>query len=315
MTPGIYYLYEYKDNKKTRNVGFLKLTQHYQSCVLQISLRQIPVQNQEQVQLGVFFLEDSKAVYNTLLEIPCLNRAVSARVTVSRSDFPGDRTLQDVDGFFLLGPRRQIYAAAAANALFSPDTLTEWKEPVPEPKTEEDIHTSDALPETYSQSPTEFPQQEEENIPEEPLFSSESASSPESDIQVPDTDEANASDSEPEAAPEVQSDCVSEAPEGPIARKIQRSDMSSLPRRFWILANNSFLLHGYHNYHHLLLVEDEGQYWLGVPGIYDPKEARAAALFGFPQFTRDYADMLDLSEEECSTMEDFGYWCRWLKQK
>lgn len=292
MTPGIYYLYEYKDNKKTRNVGFLKLTQHYHSCILQISLRQIPVQNQEQIQLGVFFLEDGKAVYNTLLEIPCLNRAVSARVTVSRNDFPADRTLEDMDGFFLLGPRRQFYAAAVPNAVFSPGMLTEWEEPNTDICEKEDIHTPEALPETYSQSPTEFPQKEVENRTEELLSSSETT-------------------------PESQSDCTDEPPksEGPIARKIQRSDMSSLPRCFWILANNSFLLHGYHNYHHLLLVEDEGQYWLGVPGIYDPKEARAAALFGFPQFTRDYTALLDLSEEECSTIEDFGYWCRWLKQK
>ena len=84
----------------------------------------------------------------------------------------------------------------------------------------------------------------------------------------------------------------------PSARKIERSEISKLPRRFWFLANNSFLLHGYHNYNHLLLVEEDGHVWLGVPGIYDVREARAADLFGFPQFTRSYAPMLGLSEDE-----------------
>ena len=82
------------------------------------------------------------------------------------------------------------------------------------------------------------------------------------------------------------------------AKKIQRSDLTLLPRKFWFLANNSFLLHGYHNYNHLLLVEEDGHYWLGVPGIYDSHEARAAGLFGFPQFTRSYVEILDLGEDE-----------------
>ncbi len=96
-------------------------------------------------------------------------------------------------------------------------------------------------------------------------------------------------------------------------KKIQRSELSVLPRRYWHLANNSFLLHGYHNYKHLILVEKDGHYWLGVPGIYDPREARAARLFGFPQFTDSYNTSLQLSDDECSPEEKFGYWCCYLK--
>ena len=95
--------------------------------------------------------------------------------------------------------------------------------------------------------------------------------------------------------------------------KIERQDLARLIRREWQLANNSFLLHGYHNYHHLLLLEEDGHQWLGVPGIYSPREAHAAELFGFPQFTREYHQKLALSEDECSTDKDFGYWCRCLK--
>ena len=96
-------------------------------------------------------------------------------------------------------------------------------------------------------------------------------------------------------------------------RKLSYEDLSSLQKPFWRLANNSFLLHGYHNYHHLLLLEEDGHQWLGVPGIYSPREAHAAELFGFPQFTREYHQKLALSEDECSTDKDFGYWCRCLK--
>lgn len=96
-------------------------------------------------------------------------------------------------------------------------------------------------------------------------------------------------------------------------RKLSYEDLSSLQKPFWRLANNSFLLHGYHNYHHLLLLEEDEHQWLGVPGIYSPREAHAAELFGFPQFTREYHQKLTLSEDECSTDKDFGYWCRCLK--
>ncbi len=96
-------------------------------------------------------------------------------------------------------------------------------------------------------------------------------------------------------------------------KKIRRSDLSILPRRHWNLANNSFLLHGYHNYNHLLLVEEDGHYWLGVPGIYDAREARAAELFGFPQFTRSCHQQLSLSKDEYNETADFGYWCRYIR--
>ena len=62
----------------------------------------------------------------------------------------------------------------------------------------------------------------------------------------------------------------------------------------------------------LLGVEEDGHIWLGVPGIYDAREARAADLFGFPQFTSSYISILELTEDECENSESFGHWCRYL---
>ncbi len=92
--------------------------------------------------------------------------------------------------------------------------------------------------------------------------------------------------------------------------KIQRQDLSRLPRKEWRIANNNFLLHGYYNYHHLLFIKDEGKMWLGVPGIYHEREKMAAESFGFPEFIRLTDYEMELSEEEKNTAEDFGYWCR-----
>lgn len=92
--------------------------------------------------------------------------------------------------------------------------------------------------------------------------------------------------------------------------KIARQDISRFPRKEWRIANNSFLLHGYHNYHHLLYIEEDGKVWLGVPGIFHEKEQVAARSFGFPEFRRLTDADLKLEENEKNTYEDFGYWCR-----
>ena len=92
--------------------------------------------------------------------------------------------------------------------------------------------------------------------------------------------------------------------------KIQRQDLSRLPRKEWRLANNNFLLHGYYNYHHLLYIQEGEKLWVGVPGIFHPREQAAAASFGFPEFRRIENNEVELLPEEKNSTEDFGYWCR-----
>lgn len=96
--------------------------------------------------------------------------------------------------------------------------------------------------------------------------------------------------------------------------KIQRQDLSRLPRKEWRLANNSFLLHGFYNYHHLLYIEEDGEIWIGVPGINHEKEKMAANYFGFTRFLRLMDVEIELNEEEINTYEDFGYWCRQIPE-
>ncbi len=87
-------------------------------------------------------------------------------------------------------------------------------------------------------------------------------------------------------------------------RKIQRKDMVCLPRCEWKHANNSFLVHGYYNYHHLILTVCDGQLKLGVPGVYHPQEAKAAESFGFPEFLPFEETGLALTEEETNDREN-----------
>lgn len=73
--------------------------------------------------------------------------------------------------------------------------------------------------------------------------------------------------------------------------------------------DNSYLLHGYYRYRHVLLGrrkrKKKEEYVLLVPGIYSEKEAGLAELFGFPEFL----PMLPETGGAASGKEPFGYFC------
>ena len=84
---------------------------------------------------------------------------------------------------------------------------------------------------------------------------------------------------------------------------ISPADFVLLSGEAYRAANNSFLLHGYYNYDHLILtkIERRGEvsYYIGVPGNYYEREKQVAVMFGFESF-------------ECGTEPaqagDFGYY-------
>lgn len=88
--------------------------------------------------------------------------------------------------------------------------------------------------------------------------------------------------------------------------KIEPKDIGTLPASTWILSNNSFLLHGYYCYHHLIFAEIIDRYGcryiVGVPGIYHNRERFMARMFGFENFKS--IRKRDLKQG------DFGYWYR-----
>ncbi len=81
------------------------------------------------------------------------------------------------------------------------------------------------------------------------------------------------------------------------------SDFVLFPEKFYRAVNNSFLLHGYYNYEHLILARleqrGEAKYYLGVPGNYYDREKQVAVMFGFESFECD---------REPAKSGDFGYY-------
>ena len=74
-------------------------------------------------------------------------------------------------------------------------------------------------------------------------------------------------------------------------------DFIVFTRKYQNLVHNSFMLHGYYNYGHLVLTKikaREGeQYYLGVPGVYYEQEKEAASLFGFEGFDAANKEVTD----------------------
>lgn len=85
--------------------------------------------------------------------------------------------------------------------------------------------------------------------------------------------------------------------------KLKPEDLVVLTRECYPLVNNSFLLHGYYNYKHLILTKEmvrgQEQYYIGAPGNFYTKEKQVAILFGFESFE---------GKAEPAQNGDFGYY-------
>lgn len=68
--------------------------------------------------------------------------------------------------------------------------------------------------------------------------------------------------------------------------RISVQDIGRLPREYWHLGGNDFLLNGYYAHRHLILAKDvqEELYFIGVPGDSMNQDYRVAEMFGFRQY-------------------------------
>nr|WP_296100688.1 hypothetical protein [uncultured Mediterraneibacter sp.] len=297
MNPGSYYLYEYESCCRRRNLGFLQISPHGYSYLLTLHVKNLPIIPGEQLEVHAFILENQTLTGSPVALLQCSGQNLSTQLVISGERFPHKRTLKHIDGFIIFSITQNRPQHWIASAVPLPDFYS---------FSDCSLSTEEAL----SSEPEDSSLSEAAVITEE--IASETVSEAAlSDASIDDTsiDAASTEEAPTEEAP-TEETAIQDA--SIQARKITHAEISTLPRRFWPLANNSFLLHGCHNYHHLLLIKEEDHLWLGVPGLYDPREAHMANLFGFPQFTSSYISILELTEDECENSESFGHWCRYL---
>ena len=292
MNPGSYYLYEYESCCRRRNLGFLQISSHNYSYLLTLHVKNLPIVPGEQLEVHAFILENQTLTGSPVALLQCSGQNLSTQLVISGERFPHKRTHKHIDGFIIFSITKNRSQQWIASSVPLPDfysfsdcSLSTEESLSSEPEnpslSEESLITEDTVSETVSEAALSD-------------ASIDAASTEEVPTEVTPTEETAIQDASIQA------------------RKITHAEISTLPRRFWPLANNSFLLHGCHNYHHLLLIKEKDHLWLGVPGLYDPREAHMANLFGFPQFTSSYISILELTEDECENSESFGHWCRYL---
>ena len=290
----ITYIYEYERGNRGRNIGFVRTDLRENSCRMELQIR------------GFDRFKGKCPVYLTVYEnglqaIPvtellltqgmgtCSFICENNQIGGSGFDVHQAQTLTIAcgNGRFLTGC---LSSAPVPEALRGEFSIFQEKESVL-PATQ-----AQAVPARQPQTTTEpEPVRQPQTIPEpEPVRQPQTTPQPET-IQQPKTMP------QPEAVRQPQ---VS-------YQKVEIQDIRRLPKSNWNLCNNRFLLHGFFNYHYLMLktleMNGEKQQFLGVPGIYEQPERMMAMLFGFPEFEAASAESKDMTGV-------FGYWMCPLNQ-
>lgn len=271
----IRYLYEYEQEKKMRNVGFVKVEQDVDQCVIHVHGKGFRMEeNAQGLRAYLFWNTEDKCIGipQGVTEVP--GPAVNWQLCYTPENVGKKENYDLVNGIILKDVNGHWYAAVWNDDVVNVCRMEMWK------------MEEDSVQGEEPECKKGLAQDEEPECKKETLQDEESESG------------------------KLEGDLEKEACLGGKVRKIQRKDMVCLPRCEWRHANNSFLIHGYYNYHHLILTVRDDRLKLGVPGVYHPQEEKAAESFGFPEFIPAEELDLKLTDEEKNDREKFGYWCR-----
>lgn len=312
----IRYLYEYEGNQKKRNVGFVKVEQDGKETTISVHGKGLCGKSNENISCYLIKLDSEMG---NILFVPvgeiqigmiscggcfCYTEEL-IRADYGKTEQSVGQTCEkkdDICGLGLGDPKEAFYVALWNEEMYGDLDIARAKvfQEFDSDKTAEESKSIKNIDEKEAEVETQFGDDEEtENLEEE---------QPEKKDQ-----ETVEESSEKKDLKKNDRDIDLQNFRRQIM-KIQRGEISILPRCEWKLANNNFLLHGYYNYRHLVLIDEGNQLKLGVPGIYHEREARAAATFGFPEFIAEADVNVTLEPQERNENQQFGYWCRQVRR-
>lgn len=311
----IRYLYEYEHGKRMRNVGFVKVEQGEDECVVHIHGKGLRMGSEKSLTIYLLFENEGKCFGIWQGEADNINPAVNECISYTAENTGTAENYDKINGLVLENRDGRRYAALWDERPMDISSMQVWSEEKAgeEPK-EEDV---EEITESYPEE-----EKEPQEIRQIPLEETKRSDEEDELEETQDTTKPQDLGDAIDEISAIRSEALffGEEIEKPRPRerwrikKIQRTELAKLARCEWRLANNNFLLHGYYNYHHLILMERGEQLMLGVPGIYHEKEAAAAGAFGFAEFiAKDRLD-IKLSPEEYNEDNPFGYWCRPVKR-
>ena len=333
----IRYLYEYEGNQKKRNVGFVKVEQDGKETTISVHGKGLCGKSNENISCYLIKLDSEMG---NILFVPAGEIQIGMiscggcfcyteeliRAGYGKTEQSVGQTCEkkdDICGLGLGDPKEAFYVALWNEEMYGDLDIARAKV-FQEFDSDKTAGESKSIDEKEAEVETQFGDDEEtENLEEE---------QPEKKEQ--ETVEGSSEKKEQETVEELpekkEQETVEESSEKKDLKKddrdidlqnsrrqimkIQRGEISILPRCEWKLANNNFLLHGYYNYRHLVLIDEGNQLKLGVPGIYHEREARAAATFGFPEFIAEADVNVTLEPQERNENQQFGYWCRQVRR-
>ena len=336
----IRYLYEYEGNQKKRNVGFVKVEQDGKETTISVHGKGLCGKSNENISCYLIKLDSEMG---NILFVPAgeiqigmiscggcfcyaeeLIRAGSGKTEQSVGQTCEKK--DDICGLGLGDPKEAFYVALWNEEMYGDLDIARAKvfREFDSDQTAGESKSIKSIDEKEAEVETQFGDDEEtENLEEE---------QPEKKDQetVEESSEKKEQETVEELPEKKEQEIVEESSEKKDLKKddrdidlqnfrrqimkIQRGEISILPRCEWKLANNNFLLHGYYNYRHLVLIDEGNQLKLGVPGIYHEREARAAATFGFPEFIAEADVKVTLEPQERNENQQFGYWCRQVRR-
>ena len=306
----IRYLYEYEGNQKKRNVGFVKVEQDGKETTISVHGKGLCGKSNENISCYLIKLDSEMG---NILFVPvgeiqigmiscggcfCYTEEL-IRAGYGKTEQSVGQTCEkkdDICGLGLGDPKEAFYVALWNEEMYGDLDIARAKvfQEFDSDKTAGESKSIKSIDEKEAEVETQFGDDEEtENLEEEQETVEESSEKKDLKKDDRDTDLQNFRRQ---------------------IMKIQRGEISILPRCEWKLANNNFLLHGYYNYRHLVLIDEGNQLKLGVPGIYHEREARAAATFGFPEFIAEADVNVTLEPQERNENQQFGYWCRQVRR-
>lgn len=306
----IRYLYEYEGNQKKRNVGFVKVEQDGKETTISVHGKGLCGKSNENISCYLIKLDSEMG---NILFVPAGEIQIGMiscggcfcyteeliRAGYGKTEQSVGQTCEkkdDICGLGLGDPKEAFYVALWNEEMYGDLDIARAKvfQEFDSDKTAGESKSIKNIDEKEAEVETQFGDDEEtENLEEEQETVEES--SEKKDLKKDDRD-------------------IDLQNFRRQIMKIQRGEISILPRCEWKLANNNFLLHGYYNYRHLVLIDEGNQLKLGVPGIYHEREARAAATFGFPEFIAEADVNVTLEPQERNENQQFGYWCRQVRR-
>ena len=287
----ITYIYAYENTKKAGNTGFARIELRGEECRLEIHRRGVyAAQTHCKIYL---FRKQGRGIEGSLIgEMDVRNGAGDFNVIMKTAHIPTSLlSFFEMEGIFLCSEDGRIFMSRWTEGgplAVDMEHFIVWKAE----QTEENIYAEEKQQENKIQTAqfdresdnelraTElparnfFPQYQWKDIWEQ-FLKSHPASMPFSEKNIT---------------------CI----------KIELKDIRELPRKYWYLGNNSFLLHGFFNYRYLVLgkieEDNEDKWFLGVPGIYQNQERVMAIIFGFPEFMPEQVE------------NRFGCWYRFIEE-